>query len=225
MNGIREWGVRQGMLMVFPPPYSLFLNPMKELFSAWRWKVYNFWSTSLRMTVSACCNWRLRTEKTPLPPSPEGQNVFSVALYTIRCQYVLKEYVFSEAQEAVYQAPTGVSSSLHLLSESLLNVCWGQQPMCSSMKGYWWKSSSERWIFPQKDPIIIISYCTSSCLASGKQKTGLKVWYLNIKMLIAPNNLLASENIDAIHSLFLIGLGDMMIYIWFGDRKTPIVSY
>lgn len=39
---VREWfAARPRMLMEFLPPYSPFLNPIEEFFSAWRWKVYD----------------------------------------------------------------------------------------------------------------------------------------------------------------------------------------
>ncbi|XP_049336457.1 uncharacterized protein LOC125802431 [Astyanax mexicanus] len=39
---VREWFTRnQEFLNVFLPPYSPFLNPTEEFFSAWRWKVYD----------------------------------------------------------------------------------------------------------------------------------------------------------------------------------------
>ena len=39
---IREWFTNnQRFIKVFLPPYSLFLNPIEEFFSAWRWKVYD----------------------------------------------------------------------------------------------------------------------------------------------------------------------------------------
>ena len=41
-NIIRQWFVTHPrMLIEFLPPYSPFLNPIEELFSAWRWKVYD----------------------------------------------------------------------------------------------------------------------------------------------------------------------------------------
>lgn len=39
---IREWFTNnQRFIKVFLPPYSPFLNPIEEFFSAWRWKVYD----------------------------------------------------------------------------------------------------------------------------------------------------------------------------------------
>ena len=39
---IRQWFVTHPrMLIEFLPPYSPFLNPIEEFFSAWRWKVYD----------------------------------------------------------------------------------------------------------------------------------------------------------------------------------------
>lgn len=41
-NTIRQWFANHHrMLMEFLPPYSPFLNPIEEFFSAWRWKVYD----------------------------------------------------------------------------------------------------------------------------------------------------------------------------------------
>ncbi|XP_044052938.1 uncharacterized protein LOC122876529 [Siniperca chuatsi] len=41
-NIIRQWfAAHDRMLMEFLPPYSPFLNPIEEFFSAWRWKVYD----------------------------------------------------------------------------------------------------------------------------------------------------------------------------------------
>ncbi|KAL6458786.1 hypothetical protein MHYP_G00322580 [Metynnis hypsauchen] len=41
-NIIRQWfATHSTMPMEFLPPYSPFLNPIEEFFSAWRWKVYN----------------------------------------------------------------------------------------------------------------------------------------------------------------------------------------
>ncbi|KAL7839610.1 hypothetical protein SRHO_G00262680 [Serrasalmus rhombeus] len=41
-NTIRQWvATHNRMLMLFLPPYSPFLNPIEEFFSAWRWKVYD----------------------------------------------------------------------------------------------------------------------------------------------------------------------------------------
>ncbi len=38
---IRQWfATHYRMLMEFLPPYSPFLNPMKEFYLAWRWKIY-----------------------------------------------------------------------------------------------------------------------------------------------------------------------------------------
>lgn len=39
---VRNWfTAHPRFLVVYLPPYSPFLNPIEELFSAWRWKVYN----------------------------------------------------------------------------------------------------------------------------------------------------------------------------------------
>ena len=39
---VREWfEAHARCTMVFLPPYSPFLNPIKDLFSSWRWKVYD----------------------------------------------------------------------------------------------------------------------------------------------------------------------------------------
>ena len=39
---VREWfEAHARCTMVFLPPYSPFLNPIEELFSSWRWKVYD----------------------------------------------------------------------------------------------------------------------------------------------------------------------------------------
>ncbi|XP_007232845.3 uncharacterized protein LOC125799434 [Astyanax mexicanus] len=39
---VNEWfAVHCRMMVQFLPPYSPFLNPIEEFFSAWRWKVYN----------------------------------------------------------------------------------------------------------------------------------------------------------------------------------------
>ncbi len=41
-NIIRQWfAAHNRMLMEFLSPYSPFLNPIEEFFSAWRWKVYD----------------------------------------------------------------------------------------------------------------------------------------------------------------------------------------
>ncbi|KAM4592404.1 uncharacterized protein PAE49_011102 [Odontesthes bonariensis] len=41
-NIVRQWfAAHNRMLMEFLPPYSPFLNPIEEFFSAWRWKVYD----------------------------------------------------------------------------------------------------------------------------------------------------------------------------------------
>ncbi|KAI7813016.1 hypothetical protein IRJ41_013688 [Triplophysa rosa] len=41
-NTIRQWfAAHDRMQMEFLPPYSPFLNPIEEFFSAWRWKVYD----------------------------------------------------------------------------------------------------------------------------------------------------------------------------------------
>lgn len=41
-NTIRQWfAPHYRMLMEFLPPYSPFLNPIEEFYSAWRWKVYD----------------------------------------------------------------------------------------------------------------------------------------------------------------------------------------
>ncbi|KAL7862608.1 hypothetical protein SRHO_G00115920 [Serrasalmus rhombeus] len=41
-NTIRQWfATHNRMLMPFLPPWSPFLNPIEEFFSAWRWKVYD----------------------------------------------------------------------------------------------------------------------------------------------------------------------------------------
>lgn len=59
-NAIREWlAVHQRMLMVFLPPYSPFLNPIEEFFSAWRWKVYDHRphnQMSLLAAMDAACD-------------------------------------------------------------------------------------------------------------------------------------------------------------------------
>ncbi|TWW80190.1 hypothetical protein D4764_01G0000050 [Takifugu flavidus] len=41
-NLVRQWYANHNrMVMEFLPPYSPFLNPIEEFFSAWRWKVYD----------------------------------------------------------------------------------------------------------------------------------------------------------------------------------------
>lgn len=59
---IGEWfHVPQRMLMEFLPPFSPFLNPVKELFSAWTWKVYDHRPEDQRRWKKfVCCNgWTL----------------------------------------------------------------------------------------------------------------------------------------------------------------------
>lgn len=52
-DNIRQWFVHhRRMLIEFLPPYSPFLNPIEEFFSAWRWKVYDH-QPHTRMTLLA----------------------------------------------------------------------------------------------------------------------------------------------------------------------------
>ncbi|XP_057198986.1 40S ribosomal protein S24 isoform X2 [Triplophysa rosa] len=46
------------MVMVFLPPYSPFLNPIEEYFSAWRWRVYE--SIGLKIRGPCSMQWTLR---------------------------------------------------------------------------------------------------------------------------------------------------------------------
>ncbi|XP_028654701.1 uncharacterized protein LOC114649369 [Erpetoichthys calabaricus] len=60
-NLIRQWFANhRRMLMEFLPPYSQFLNPIEEFFSAWRWKVYernpHTQMTLLAVMEAACGN-------------------------------------------------------------------------------------------------------------------------------------------------------------------------
>jgi hypothetical protein len=41
------------MVMVFLPPYSPFLNPIEEFFSAWRWRVYEHQTQNQRSLLHA----------------------------------------------------------------------------------------------------------------------------------------------------------------------------
>ena len=41
-------------LVVYLPPYSPFLNPIEEFFSAWRWKVYETHIALLQAMEDAC---------------------------------------------------------------------------------------------------------------------------------------------------------------------------
>ncbi|XP_059404951.1 uncharacterized protein LOC132140157 [Carassius carassius] len=41
-NSVRDWfAAHERITVEFLPPYSPFLNPIEEFFSAWRWKVYD----------------------------------------------------------------------------------------------------------------------------------------------------------------------------------------
>ncbi|XP_049340786.1 uncharacterized protein LOC125804931 [Astyanax mexicanus] len=57
---VREWFTRnQEFLNVFLPPYSPFLNPTEEFFSAWRWKVYDrqpYTRENLLQAMELACN-------------------------------------------------------------------------------------------------------------------------------------------------------------------------
>ena len=57
---IRAWfTTHPRMVMVFLPPYSPFLNPIEELFSAWMWRVYKHQTKnqrSLLHTMGAACD-------------------------------------------------------------------------------------------------------------------------------------------------------------------------
>ncbi|XP_049444492.1 uncharacterized protein LOC125896168 [Epinephelus fuscoguttatus] len=51
---IRDWfTAHQRMMNVFLPPYSPFLNPIEEFFSAWRWKVYEQRAQNQRSLLQA----------------------------------------------------------------------------------------------------------------------------------------------------------------------------
>ncbi|KAL0152528.1 hypothetical protein M9458_052251 [Cirrhinus mrigala] len=54
-NQIREWFTTNSnqFLNVCLPPYSLFLNPIEEFFSSWRWKVYDRQPYTVCTTVHA----------------------------------------------------------------------------------------------------------------------------------------------------------------------------
>ncbi|KAL6477133.1 hypothetical protein MHYP_G00156320 [Metynnis hypsauchen] len=58
-NTIRQWFANHHRkLMEFLPPYSPFLNPIEEFFSAWRWKVYDHQphtQMSLLTAMDAAC--------------------------------------------------------------------------------------------------------------------------------------------------------------------------
>ncbi len=55
-NIIRQWfAAHNRMLMEFLSPYSPFLNPIEEFFSAWRWKVYDR-QPHTQMTLLAAMN-------------------------------------------------------------------------------------------------------------------------------------------------------------------------
>ncbi len=59
-NIFREWFTSHEMIILeFPPPYSPFLNPIEEYFSALRWKVYNHQSQNqmfLLEAMNAACD-------------------------------------------------------------------------------------------------------------------------------------------------------------------------
>ncbi|XP_051238676.1 uncharacterized protein LOC127353457 [Dicentrarchus labrax] len=59
-NVIRQWFAAQNrMLMEFLSPYSPFRNPIEEIFSAWRWKVYDrhpHTQTTILAAMDAACD-------------------------------------------------------------------------------------------------------------------------------------------------------------------------
>ncbi|KAI2652464.1 Protein FAM243A [Labeo rohita] len=58
-NIVRDWfAAHERITVEFLPPYSPFLNPIEEFFSAWRWKVYDHRpqdQMSLLDTMNAAC--------------------------------------------------------------------------------------------------------------------------------------------------------------------------
>ncbi|XDV31835.1 hypothetical protein PO909_002784 [Leuciscus waleckii] len=50
---IRAWFTSHPRMVVFLPPYSPFLNPIEEYFSAWRWRMYEHWAQDQRSLLHA----------------------------------------------------------------------------------------------------------------------------------------------------------------------------
>lgn len=86
-NIIRQWFVTHPrMLIEFLPPYSPFLNPIEEFFSAWRWKVYDrqphtqmtllaaMDAACEDITVDACRGW-IRHSKRFFPRCIARENI------------------------------------------------------------------------------------------------------------------------------------------------------
>lgn len=50
---VRQWfAAHDRMLVQYLPPYSPFLNPIEEFFTAWRWKFYD-WHSHVQMALLA----------------------------------------------------------------------------------------------------------------------------------------------------------------------------
>lgn len=86
-NIIRQWFVTHPRTLIeFLPPYSPFLNPIEEFFSAWRWKVYDrqphtqmtllaaMDATCEDITVDACRGW-IRHSKRLFPRCIGRENI------------------------------------------------------------------------------------------------------------------------------------------------------